>query len=281
MARIPAAYFPPTKTIYGGHEEIHILPYTIDRTNLFVGRVEKHVYEPSDSPNRSYMSLSHGMQIGAQAGIYNLAAGGQGATTAPWCVGVERRYDEAASMAIYTYTFEGIATDHSIKYVEYELEFTMEQAPIETHPSFQKLNDIFGPYDSLNRLWPPIITEESAAVGLKQQGGGGPVTNPMYGVTSYLVPGCIFRQTFTDTDVDTNFLDNVGTINVPKDLGKAFPNFVGLLSKTAGTRNWMKMAPKVRQHGSCLQITEEWMLSGPRGWLTPVYSAEALKGQQL
>jgi hypothetical protein len=110
---------------------------------------------------------------------------------------VERRYDEGASMAIYTYTFEGIATRRGTKFIEYELEFTMEQAPIETHPDFQHLNDVFGPYDSLNRLWPPIITEKSAAVGLKQTSEGGPQPNPMYGVTSYLVPGCMFRMTFT------------------------------------------------------------------------------------
>jgi hypothetical protein len=228
----------------------------------------------------TYMSLKYGAQIGAEAGIFNLAAGGK---TPPWCVGVERRYDEALSMAIYTYTFEGIATDHSIKYVEYELEFTMEQAPIETHPNWQSLDDVYGPYDSINRLWPAIITQAAATAGLTAKTQvGGPVVNPMYGITNYTVPSCYFRMTYTDTDVDPKFMDDIGSINYPQKLSTAFPDFQDILSKGGiGNRNWLKMAPKVRQHGSCLQITEEWALSGPRGWIEPIYSSQALQGQTL
>jgi hypothetical protein len=108
------------------------------------------------------------------------------------------------SMAIYTYTFEGIASNNTQKFKEFEIEFTLEQAPIETHPNFQSLNDIYGPYDSLNRTWPPIVTAASASKGVNKpkSTGAGPATNPMYGVTSYLVPGCIYRVTYTNADVD-------------------------------------------------------------------------------
>jgi hypothetical protein len=262
-----------------GHQRIHLLPFTVDRTNLFVGRVECHVFENFDFPDPSYLNLTMGDSIGAEAGIQNLAnnAGGN----FPLCVGAERRYDEGNSMAIYTYTYEGIATNHNKRFVDFELEFTMEQYPIETHPQFQRLNDVYGPYDSLNRLWPPIVTEASAAVGLKSTSTGGPVTNPMYGTTSYLVPGCTFRQTYTDVDVDANLLDNIGLIDWPKLLataGPTFSKFSDLLKAKDKGRNWLKMAPKIRQRGACVSITQEWMLSGPRGWDKLIYGPDA---QQL
>jgi hypothetical protein len=275
------AFTSATKVLFGIHQQFHVLPFTVDRTNLFTGKIEMHVYEAWNEPNSSYMSLSFGNSVGGQAGISSLAEGP--AYTPPMCVGVERRYDDASSMAIYSYTFEGIATEHSVRYVEYELEFTLEQAPIEGHPNFQNINDIYGPYDSINRLWPPFITEKAAAVGLKAQTSSGQmIQNPMYGVTSYLIPGAIYRTTFTDPDVDKTFMDNVGAIDEPSTYyDKMFSQFSQLLSKKIGNRNWLKLAPKVRQRGSCLTITEEWQLSGYRGWLEPVYSPDALAGHQL
>src|SRR5580765_1981792 len=105
------------KNRYGSHQRVHILPFTVDRTNLFTGKVEYHVDdEDFDKPNAQFLGLGFGSGTIAQlAGISNLASGGRRA--APLCVGVERRYDDAASMAIYTYTFEGIATNASQRYI--------------------------------------------------------------------------------------------------------------------------------------------------------------------
>lgn len=267
------------KTKYGQqHQPIHIQPFTVDRTNLFNGRVEYHVDEDFDRPNAAFLSPAFGSNtIAAMAGVTGLIKGGK--RNAPLCVGVERRYDREMGLAIYTYLFEGLVNS-SQRFIDFELEFTMNQEPIETHPSFQTLNELFGPYDALNRLWPRYISNETASTGL---GGGqtsqGAATNPLYGVTSYLSPGAIYRLSFCDTDVDSDFMDDVGAIVKPPKLGEAFPEFNSFLQGTK--RNWLKLAPKIRQHGAAISIIEEYMLSGPRGWDENIYSADALKGQTL
>jgi hypothetical protein len=279
-------YAPPHKTIHeaeSGHQTYHPLPFTVDRTNLFIGRVEYHIFEAWDKPDPDLLDIGFGNgTVARDAGILDMVFA---ASTKPLCcVGVERRYDAPSSMAIYTYTFEGLNSKHDTQYIEFELEFTMEQMPIETHPSFQRLNDIYGPYDSLNRLWPPIVTAASAATGLGATSSGGPVSNPIYGVTTYNVPGCVFRMTFTDSDVDQGAFNNVGVrVENPPKIGQAFPNIAGLLKKGGAgfTRDWLKMAPKIRQHGACVQITEEYMLSGPRGWTKQIYDLEWLQGQTI
>lgn len=267
------------KRRFGLHQQIHIQPFVVDRTNLFTGRVEYHVEEDFDRPSANYMSLGYGATIAGMSGISGMAKG-TATQPVPSCVGVERRYDNENSMAVYTYTFEGIATSHGERFIEFELEFTMNQEPIETHPSFPELQVIFGPYDPLNRLWQPHITQAAANVGLQQTTGGGPVTNPMYGVTSYLSPGLIYRMSYTDVDVDPDFMDHVGTIVIPPIPEELFPQLQGWIQNT-GFRNWLKLAPKIRQHGSCITVIEEYMLSGPRGWADAVYSEDALKGQAL
>jgi hypothetical protein len=246
---MPGAPYMQYKLVYGTHQTLHLMPFSVDRTNLFTGRVELHVMgEPFNAPNATYMSLSYGAQIAGQSGITSMASGG---TTPPKCVGVERRYDEANSMAIYTYTYEGIATSHSQKWIEFELEFTMIQEPIETHPSFKDLNDKFGPYDALNRLWPQYITQQTATAGLSGQQQGGPVLNPMFGVASFFNPGLTYRISYTDIDVDPGLFNNIGAIVTPPGLGQLFDTLQTWI-QFPGTRNWLKMAPKVRQHGSCI-----------------------------
>lgn len=269
------------KIRYGAHEEIHPQAFVVDRTNLFVGRVELHVTnEDRLRPSSGYMSLNFGNQVAGRAGLNGLVKSAGGRLPSPLCVGVERRYDDAASMAIYSYTFEGIALS-SQQWIEFELEFTMNQEPIETHPSFANLNEIFGPYDALNRLWPQYITQQSAVAGLAAQQQAGPIFNPLYGVSSYFSPGLMYRMSYTDIDVNADLMHDIGVaFTSPPKIGEAFPQLSGWLAETEG-RNWLKMAPKIRQRGSCISVVEEYMLSGPRPWDPNIYTDEALKGQSL
>jgi hypothetical protein len=270
-----------TKKQFGAHQSYHPLSFQVDRTNLFVGRVEMHAMEDWDGANQEFLSLNFGDgTVAASAGINNLATSGKGA---PRCVGVERRYDDALGMGIYTYTFEGIASRHDKKFYEFELEFTMEQRPIETHPNFQKLEDTFGPYDSLNRLWPRIVTEKSAATapGLSKPKSGGPVTNPMYGQTSFISPGCVYRRSYTTVDLESKVMEDIGTIVVPPAIDSAFAQFNSFITKNSPQRNWLKMNPKIRQRGGCISVIEEYLLSGPLGWFPAMYNKEALTVQVL
>ena len=43
-----------------------------------------------------------------------------------------------------------------------------------------------------------------------------------------------------------------------------------------GQRNWLKSAPKIKRKGNAVNITEEYLLSGPQGWLDSIYSAAQL-----
>ena len=38
------------------------------------------------------------------------------------------------------------------------------------------------------------------------------------------------------------------------------------------------MAPKIKRKGNAVEITEEYMLSGPNGWLKDVYGQAQLEG---
>ena len=61
----------------------------------------------------------------------------------------------------------------------------------------------------------------------------------------------------------------VGTVQTPPSIGKFnLPNL--------GKRNWLKLAPKVRMRGNSIEITLEYMLSGPLGWFTEIYSVAQL-----
>jgi hypothetical protein len=205
-----------------------------------------------------------------------------GGNKGPTCIGVERRFDEANNLGIYTYTFEGIATSHSTDWCEFELEFTVSQEPIETHPNFKAINAVFGPYDAINRIWPQYITAQSQATGLQAKSSDqGAELNPIRGITSYYLPGLIYRVSYSDTDTDKDLMDGIGSIVVPPKLNTAFPSLGSWLRHFSGNRNWLKMAPKIRQRGSCCSITEEYMLSGYTGWKEEVYSEEALKGRSL
>jgi hypothetical protein len=263
------------KVRHGTHQLLHLLPFTVDRTNLFTGRVEMHISdEDFDAPNGTFMNLSYGVGVGQQSGIYAMASGG---TTPPQCVGVERRYDEANSIAIYTYTFEGIATRHDQKYIDFELEYTTTQEPIETHPNFKAINSVYGPYDVLNRIWPQYISPQSQATGLQAKSSDqGATLNPMHGISSYYLPGLMYRISYTDIDVNPQVNKGIGSIQIPTLITTAFPALQDWLNDFGGARNWLKMAPKIRQHGSCLSITEEYMLSGYKGWVPEVYSLRSL-----
>ena len=71
--------------------------------------------------------------------------------------------------------------------------------------------------------------------------------------------------------VPPSALRGIGAIGTPSGI-QAFP-----LPRGAGKRNWIKLAPMIRKKGNCVQVTERWMLSGPRGWAAAVYGQAQLE----
>ena len=91
----------------------------------------------------------------------------------------------------------------------------------------------------------------------------------MYGVESWLVAGAMYRVTYVSKTVPQSIFLGIGTVQTPPQIGKFnLPNL--------GKRNWLKLAPKVRMRGNSIEITLEYMLSGPLGWFTEIYSVAQL-----
>jgi hypothetical protein len=91
----------------------------------------------------------------------------------------------------------------------------------------------------------------------------------MYGVESWLVAGAIYRVTFAAKTVPSSIFYGIGTTQTPPQIGKFH-------MPALGKRNWLKLAPKVRLRGNSIEITLEFMLSGPLGWFSEVYSTSQL-----
>jgi hypothetical protein len=170
------------------------------------------------------------------------------------------------------YAYEGI--DPSLadpsELTTYELDTSMSEDSIKTHPSFAKLKKIYG-WDDEKEQFPEFLPDSAGADNaLQASGTSTQQKSDLAGADSYLSVGAIYRITYAARSMPAGLLRGIGTIVTPPGIGR--------FSIDAGQRNWLKLAPKVRLRGNCLEITEEYMLSGPRGWNTDVYDAGQLGG---
>jgi hypothetical protein len=174
-------------------------------------------------------------------------------------------------VCVVTYNYEGASggdNSFSEDEVTFELDTTMAEEPIETHPSFAALKKLYG-WDQDERRFNEFLAQvpkEGALAGTKEKGK----PNPLFGVDSYLAIGCVYRKTYAARTLPAAILRGIGTIvEKPPDIGQFH------LPSSISKRNWLKLAPKISKRGSAIQISEEWMLSGPSGWKKPIYD----KGQ--
>ena len=95
--------------------------------------------------------------------------------------------------------------------------------------------------------------------------------SPASGVENYLPVGAGFRVTTTKRTIPGHVLKGIGTIvETPPGIAQfQIPN-------SDGRRNRLKCAPKIKRRGHAVNITEEYLLSGPQGWLDSIYSAAQL-----
>ena len=87
--------------------------------------------------------------------------------------------------------------------------------------------------------------------------------------------GATFRKTDSAKTIPSGLLKGIGTI-VAKPPG--IDQFK--IPSAAKKRNWLKLAPKIKRRGNAVEITEEYMLSGPNGWISDVYGQAQLEGAQ-
>jgi hypothetical protein len=169
-----------------------------------------------------------------------------------------------------TLTCEGAEDNPTDDQRTFELEASMSEEPIKTHPKFENLKSTFGWDESLN-TFSEYLPSDSSSGGLASgsQNGSTRKKSKMYGVESWLVAGAIYRLTYASKTVPQSIFLGIGTVQTPPSIGKF--NLPSL-----GKRNWLKLAPKVRMRGNSIEIALEYMLSGPLGWFTEVYNASQL-----
>ena len=234
-------------------QEIFIGVFNVDRTGLLTGSATRRRDEDEASPDWQWLILANAPNVGFQ------------------CVGSSRAYDTATSKATYTYTYEGVVDDPSNAAIQFELDFSMTEEPIATHPNFKNIADKYG-YNTKTKEFPYFTTAAATkGTGLSASKAKSTNINPMYGVTSYLSVGAIFRKSYTRSSIPSTIMQGIGTIVTT-------PPGIGLFQLPAASsgRNWLKMAPKITRRGGAVLIEEEYMLSGPRGAIPDIYSAAAL-----
>lgn len=176
------------------------------------------------------------------------------------CMGVERTWEEA--WALYRYGYEGIIKElGASQNVTFELDMSLTEEPIKTHPDFANLRKKY--------LWNPNTQRFPELIAGTGKNKGKLVRSPLAGVEAYLSPGAIFRRTTVTNRIPANIYKGVALAgNIPSVAGFEMPDI--------GTRQWFKLAPKIRKRGNCVEVVEEWMLSGPYGVNSDIYNRRAM-----
>ena len=172
-----------------------------------------------------------------------------------------------------TLHYEGAEVDfkYADNQITFEFDASMAEEPIESHPSFDKIATKYG-WDAGTKEFPKTIKSSNTTGALDKTSSSGTTKNPLYGCTSYLAVGAVFRKTYATTSIPAGILKGIGTIvSRPPSIGSFY------VPPTGSKRNWLKLAPKVKRRGSAVEVTEEWMLSGPAGWNKDIYSGDQLQ----
>ena len=165
-------------------------------------------------------------------------------------------------------TLEGLQKESTEKV--FEIDASMSEEPIKTHPKFEDLKKTFGWDESLG-TFSEYLPGDTASGGLSSgsQNGSTRKKSKLYGTESWLVAGALYRVSYSSTSVPSSIFTGIGTVQSPPSINKF--NLPPL-----GKRNWLKLAPKVRMRGNSIEITLEYMLSGPLGWFTDIFSVAQL-----
>jgi hypothetical protein len=138
----------------------------------------------------------------------------------------------------------------------YEFDVLLEENPIEAHP---KIQDIIKKYagevdPSTKRVRFPLTlpNQNTSGAGALAGGGGQGATkrNPLFGLTSYLTLGSVFRRSTVSRTMPSDLLGRVGETR--QSLPRGFPTPEGRL--------WLIMPPRAVLRGNIFEISDEWKL---------------------
>lgn len=181
-------------------------------------------------------------------------------------------YEEASFSADETGVFwvgdykatdaHGLATE--------ELDFSMKEEPIQSHPNFATdggISTLYG-YNETLKEFSINVPDDSILSDVQttdNNGKGG--DNPLYGCTSFLSMTATFRRNETVSDLADieGLFDDIGKISMPESELITIPE--------VPTRNWLKLAPKVTSRANVFEVSRQWMMSGAGGWNSKIYGA--------
>ena len=172
--------------------------------------------------------------------------------------------------------FEGLSNDakeNDDEKVTFELDASMAEDPIQTHPFFDTLKSRYG-WDTTKEEFAETLPDDSGQQSaLSGSAGKKSKKNPLFGVDHWLVVGAVFRKTYAARIIPSSVLRGIGTVVSRPPGVEQFK-----IPSAAKKRDWLKLAPKIKRRGNAVEITEEYMLSGPNGWIRDVYGQAQLEG---
>ena len=162
-------------------------------------------------------------------------------------------------------SLEGHLTPDAADGEEYGFEGATSEDPIETHPDYLALLEIYGGTEDENgkAKWPKTLSPASEFEDMTAIDGNDNVEkkNPMHGVESYLLPGATWVRKSVAKVFPVALIRALGTIDKPG----------GNPPPLTGNRSWLKVRARATWRGNIWQIEEAWLLSGPEGWVPEMY----------
>src|SRR5437867_2253268 len=141
--------------------------------------------------------------------------------------------------------FEGLADDNKDDdKVTFELDTSMAEDPIQTHPFFDTLKTRYG-WDAVKEQFAELLPESGGQQTALSAPSKKTKRNPLFGVENWLVVGATFRKTYSARTIPAGVLKGIGTI-VAKPPG--IEQFK--IPSAAKKRNWLKLAPKIKRRGN-------------------------------
>jgi len=186
------------------------------------------------------------------------------------CVRVVRGYSRG--YATYAYQYEGVPPNWDpIDDPTFRFIGSMEQATVRSSPNFKRLKEKYG-WDTARKEFPEFMPKQAGNGGFTPDASTDPVQSELHGTESWMSAGAIYRRSYVRKNVPQAAFDHIGEIVVPSGAGLVFP------LPRLGARNFLKMTPELTLRGNCVQIDEDYMLSGPRGWNRDMYNFSQLTG---
>jgi hypothetical protein len=140
----------------------------------------------------------------------------------------------------------------------YSFDTDMAEEPIESHPKFAKLKELYGPL--VDGKFPETYAAKGDSSSPYSQTDGATAPNPLAGVESWLKAGGVFSRSYAVRVVPSRIYNGIGTlVSYPRGAAKLnIPHF--------RQRKWLKLPPLVeygsKGAGTAARVTERYRLTG-------------------